>query len=1601
MISMKHVFGALMLALLASVAFAQSETQVTIQPADDTGRVLNISVLVFQPAVSTSGTTSQQRVNQWYQECRTQPNVQQCMSQKALEANEQSRDYQFNFSSIQNAHFVVEYFNPQGNAYRGLWSPVPGCDDVVADREGTAYVPSREAGGALTQYTYYYGQCDLTPVTQGARTYVRVTFVPRPEDPYQQSSAEYEFNNANVTAATQFAQNVQNFINGVSTSGGQGIGAGGALPCVALFMIMGLLMASLYFAGKSPVSLLDITTPKLPTPKGVTASGQILAPFGYTEMKRTTGDKMREAAKAASLSSGILQNQFRGDSEFEQARRAARSASGTAADRAAGAGAAGVAQQRAISEAFVTGAKAAGMRGDDLRRLANLPYHWGDAEHRTAAQVIAALEGRGGREALLAMTLKDYLYSMRAFQTLETLTGHPEIGKRSAMHYRLTNTLGKFYGANRYAILSGVVMAGTDSTVRTARVMGRMSKAIVTEAPHLARSTARTTMEMLGGKHAVEELEAKARTSPTAAWLSGQLQKHPSQVVVGAMFPINDKMSHLYRTLHNEAMRDEMRYVLRQLYKKMGVRFDISEQELASMGHLDMDILKRSNLHASAELAAAEGEIRKVLANSAMSSQEKLSSLMRVAETYGAHLDHQMLTFSQRLQSIETSAQPDHIKMLSLQQALEEQNRVKMAARGGGRVSEDAYVCHVGGEAPRGSQVWETMVLRTMIWDAENGYLRGGLKEELLSARLNVANRLTGLIDIHDADPGRAAAKLAATMDQLPEHMRDATQLRKVAERNRQDLLALFEEPARAAFDQYSTKKQWSVSMERASIAQLVDFMQGGNIARIGDMDPKTGRMTWRASDKELELPKNLTKVDLARHWVPALDSRENFAIGQWVESRFTKSYVPAFKQSIEAELNRTAGSSSWTVEQRGQQAKKLWIADQLMQDMEQRFNSHFGQNTYGTTRETTRFYAGIISGFMEKALQEKGLDANHPDRMFLDKMDMSNPKHVAKLKEMMEAHKEAYQRVISRDMTYDEIARSNKAVVMLHEGGYAYYKKGMMLSDYDRVMAGETALRDEKGVLRKFIPEEVPVKFAGRDDLQQQFYKVRGSKDVNEWQPFVDSTLKWAKEGGYNYEKEKVLASVLWQYCTTTHDYDRFWKESAVSVEAKRQVAPVAPSVLRFFGADGHTMSGVVKPFRDLGMHGGDYISKVALAAGGDLHKASYDITPVSSQLRMHSFKLASQIQSGEMLKGLTAEEQAAYRAVAAQHGAYIQVWQYAIDRNPWRTSTSFGTHQAWASYFHFGPAVPFSVKDNLRAYMGKGEYMNFIAHAGFSMDLAGKMMRPYIGMLRGMQMSMQGYASKWDSTGDALRQWNYTEPRVQEAMQSLNPFSFKWFAGKNSSRVAKLNVIGGSLERHQLSGHDYLAGLRQAPQDIFLQKKGVYANARTEDFNPGETIGDYRMKMHADAPMAEYLFRAKEAAYLYDKDLYKDAMDNTTRRTVSAEALAIRRDQELRGFGVLQNSLFGWANPLGFLWHMPMPLFPQSATPKEIVAKYVARSKHGHGQSFGDSMKQMAEGIGKGASKMFQPHKMSMVVYCPKCGMSNYRGSMCKNLSCRQALY
>ncbi len=1611
MISLKNVFGAFVFLFMAAALFAvstpgpaggmlgeqsQAFTQLVVTPADAYGCVdpakdciLTATAFAFEPAVSASGETKSEAVRKLLAECKADPayanDLQGCLYARSMQRFGTSPTQNPTFVAIQNAKITFMY-----RLASGTYAPVDGCAGLTADIKKTGNMPS---GTSIPiPIDYYIAQCKIPKSLREGQPTTEIKAVSLPaqvtingkEETAQAATYDYVIRNPPSSAAQALTRKLGDLMAGIAQAPGY-TANGATLPCVGVFLILGLLLASLYFTGKSPVSLLDITTPRLPAPKGVAAGGQVLMPFGWSELKGANLKKLTAGG-------AFIRKLAQGGPSTAGFNRLMNWKSMTPGDKEVAKGALSLGQK--------TGASTS-----DLEKLARKSvYSYGNEEHKIISEIFNKAQALGGKHATMASVMKGYVMDARVHQSLEAITGHAEIGKRSAIMSGIDKALQPMMNVNRYAIVGPVVTSGAASLVRSWQVGARGTKAAIRGAPIVAGQVATTTAGMIGGKRAAERmalnLNAAAssfKSTAAGAWLSTKMGQHPGDIKIGTMYPITQKLAAQYKITLNAHYRDVQEYILQQGFKAVGVRTDFTHKELMELGYKNVDILRRCGLNTAdpAAVRAVGAAAKEILSNKSLSQPEKIRRLAALMESHGAHIDRQALAITQRLEGIEHDAKPEYLKMGMVQTVLNEENRARMATLSG-KHGADAYVCNVGTESLEGSHLARTMIFGTMIWDCEHGYGRGGVQDWLVSFRLNMSNRCVGLDPVY-VDPKTGQM----SMSQLPEFMQNKAELEALAARNKADMISLFTEEGRAGF-----QKAMGKGMGAASMAEIVGFMYGGVTSQPGAelradkdgqhmYDKKTGQMIW-GPKSELGLPKEATIVDVKRHWITSLDARENFALGQWVQSRFTKSYVPYYDAGIEAQLDRMPGSAQWSNEQRTRMAKELLTEKLMTQDLQNRFNSQFGQNCYGgTTRETARFYGGVLAGVLEKALLEKGMEANHPDLVFLQKMNVSDPSAQAELNKLMGRYKRELEGRLfdsngqARPVTYNDLVRSDKAMVMLHEGGLAYYHKGMMLSDLDRVLAGDVALRDDKGQLRPFRPEDVTIKFSS-DALQREFERIASSKDPEAWKAFLEAAKNDTKAGGYNYGKEKVFAAVLWQYATTTWDYTKFWNESAVSVQSKRQTAPVAPSMLRFFGVDSPGLSTFLRPWRDIGLHLGDYVSTVALAAGGmdrGVHQAAYDIAPLSEMQRQQSWHNAQSILSGEALKGMTPDQRTAARAYAMTHFGYHQAWDYIIDRNPWGTSTSFGAHQAWGSFFHFGPAQVYDIKDNLRAFMDRGQYTNFMAFYGFPLDLAGKIMRPYTSMMRGLQMSMQGYASKWDSTGNALAQWNYTQPRIREAMQSVNPFSFKWFSGKTWDRLAGLNVYGGSLEKHQLAGRDFTKGLLQGPQDIYLTRKGVYSSARTDEANPGISDYDYRHVLNPTVKAAEYAFRMNEGAFMYDERIRAAAFTNTVNRTVGAEALAMRRNQELYSFGIMQNQMFSLLNPLMPLWHG----FPMGGpSTKDIVSGYLARSKTGGSTSFTQRLQTTVENIGRSVTRAVQPQMLARTTYC--CGTSNYRGSRCR---------
>ncbi|MBI5051357.1 hypothetical protein HZC08_01220, partial [Candidatus Micrarchaeota archaeon] len=137
--------------------------------------------------------------------------------------------------------------------------------------------------------------------------------------------------------------------------------------------------------------------------------------------------------------------------------------------------------------------------------------------------------------------------------------------------------------------------------------------------------------------------------------------------------------------------------------------------------------------------------------------------------------------------------------------------------------------------------------------------------------------------------------------------------------------------------------------------------------------------------------------------------------------------------------------------------------------------------------------------------------------------------------------------------------------------------------------------------------------------------------------------------------------------------------------------------------------------------------------------------------------------------------------------------------------------------------------------------------------------------------------------------------------------------------------------------------------------------------------------------------------------------------KREVAAPALALKREEELRGFGPLVNSLWAWVSPALFIWHLPIsPVSPSSiyqhykegrrgATWNDL--SFIAKTNQiitGGGPSMFSKFKSYIDPRTydqKGNVKYVNPLMKDMVA-CPSCGTMVHRFTKCTNKGCRLSM-
>ncbi len=482
-----------------------------------------------------------------------------------------------------------------------------------------------------------------------------------------------------------------------------GAGLAGAIPpdqplCIVAIIISGLLLASMFFSGRSPLSLLDITTPLLPKPKSISYSGLSYG-VGYIRMGRELENIKKLANSRLSTKSDELRKELmrRGVTSRDMDALLA---------LAKGDPAMGYLALRALRE---------GKTFAEARKLAMLrPGPGKDADLEAAKAAMNSMQrGKAKDEGLDTVSLR--ISSELNKKEVGLITGNvpPTIIK-----------------------LRDAVLDKSPLRVLLPERIRDQIKVGIGSAFFGVRSAAAIA------KQVYVVLPAKALGIPLAP-LKGEEKKAREFYLMD----IRSRIEQLYKIQMSEAKANAAMYLARKLLESKGVSLQLSEKEMMRLG--EIEILKRMNLKGNAAAEAVDRKIREILAKE-ITMESKIEMLRALARAEGAAFDRNGIeSFLKKLTTIEATAGPYRDKFQELHEYLRTLND-------NNPLGSDKFYAWVGRDSMRYSRngqpqddTWAFLYLRSYFDQNEAGK-KANAEEAAKLLWLRIVNETWGLMPSAD-----------------------------------------------------------------------------------------------------------------------------------------------------------------------------------------------------------------------------------------------------------------------------------------------------------------------------------------------------------------------------------------------------------------------------------------------------------------------------------------------------------------------------------------------------------------------------------------------------------------------------------------------------------------------------------------------------------------------------------------------------------------------------------------------------------------------------------------------------------------------------------
>ncbi len=1359
------------------------------------------------------------------------------------------------------------------------------------------------------------------------------------------------------------------------------------VACIASVLLFGFLLASMYLSGKSPMSLLDITTPRMPSPKGFAAGGQSVVGFGYTELKATTAaSNLKSRAALAGLSAVVMKGLSAG--QKAQINKSVGGIAGSSAKRAiavAGTPATSTPAELNSKEAYrglATFAVKYGYEGGKIpTNLAKMIGSYSKEEMAQAGKILAYAEARAttGLERQAIGHIRQLFAGTKMEATLAQVTA----GQSTMAQFTSRIAATPFAG---YRSIRPLVAGGIhDSAYRGARVGWGFVKSVAGEVTRAGLAVA----SGFKTDQAMANLSARAKKGDTFAAAVHKIASATSNdmMPIGAVDKMKDRAAQMYKDLHKEAYNDLIRSMLVKLYDKHGVNFKMTKEQLLAFAYKDVDVLKAAGWHG--QTALLDKQILKVLSDHSLSPTQKVDAIRRLCETNGVHVHASVVQEQSFLDTLGRGDKgEDHVRLVKLYRHLLDHHEAN-AATG---ASTDGHKYAIAKDHLSSEEQWQVMNLRRMIYDAEGGHLSkdAGLQHVLMGTYLHMTNSLVGL------DP----TKNAQGLKQLKAMFHDG-EFEAIGKRNMMYLKELLTAEGAAWLTKFggsanNLEDVAKLFTTKEKIKGERGFSEQAGANRVFGLEAQgvigaKGQGKFGGADFNETGPiAGAFKIDMKRNWNLTYNEGASFETVQWYYNRLYRGQREYHDLDVERVVNAKFGVKSSQqigagkeVEYQREYRREL-VSKAIGTEMNNYFNM-FGQNTYTDARNTFHMYVKAMGGILARGFEDtdKSKAAHKDDIRFIEDMNPLNKSDMERFAKMLKDNEKQFSAWMDKPVSYRDISHSERPWIMLYEGSLVPYVKGMPLSPNDRPLGGRVAIQNGTR-WEAFDPHAVKMDFErfNLHSLGAQYRQLMSDPNYAHWEPLIkEAKTSLMKQG---IEGERIFNALLTHCAKTTGNYLDPMQYGTARIVPKRQVAPGTPTFVNFFTDD------VVntEPFRRvrnafLGV--GDSISRMSLVTSGDVLRASYEINVISEIYRQASWNLVMQIYNtnwdkefAHLSPEMKKKNKEALYAFADSYGPYLDVWQRAIDRAPNRFDTSTGIHGKYGGVFQFGLAHTFDVRQNVKNYYSKSEYVSFMAQGGFLMIGAQQLSKPFVNTFRSIQQSMSGETSRWDyQARDVFHTYDPTLPRWKSVFASM---SFLQTIGKLQDNYFQ----NPEVVRH-LTGPVMGAGMKVTRHEMMHILKGTESHARTGDANPGMAHLDLRHTLKLAGTMGSYATSTSRfgnfgAFFAEDPYISRQAYQNEVRRNVSAEALAIRREEEL--VTNRDNPHKNWT-PLGFIWGFPVA---PNYSLRELVGKAFIANRTGQGVDVTAGAVKAAKSVGEGVKSMV---KRELTNTCRHCGHGGAVGS------------